>query len=255
MGKKEQTEIDLLRLLNAYWHRLWMIVIAAIVCGGLGFSYAAFILKPTYKAEALMYVNNSSISVGSTSFSISPSDLSAAQSLVDTYVVILKTRTTLEKVIEKADLKYTYEQLSKMISSGAISNTEVFNIDVTSNDPAEAELIANTIAKVLPDRISGIVDGSSVRIVDYAVKPSAKAGPSITKYSALGFILGCVLACGWITFKELTDTLIREEDQLLDAYPDIPVLAVIPDVNPQMEKNKYKYASSYNDSNKKYTYQ
>ena len=177
MEKKEQTGIDLLRLLNAYWHRLWMIVIAAIVCGGLGFSYAAFILEPTYKAEALMYVNNSSISVGSTSFSISPSELSAAQSLVDTYVVILKTRTTLEKVIEKADLKYTYEQLSKMISSGSISNTEVFNIDVTSNDPAEAELIANTIAKVLPERISGIVDGSSVRIVDYAVKPSAKAGP------------------------------------------------------------------------------
>ena len=47
----------------------------------------------------MMYVNNSSINVGSTQVDLS--DLSAAQSLVETYIVILKTRGTLEQVIEQ----------------------------------------------------------------------------------------------------------------------------------------------------------
>lgn len=48
----------------------------------------------------MMYVNNSSISVGSTQVNLS--DLTAAQSLVETYMVILKTRGTLEEVIKEA---------------------------------------------------------------------------------------------------------------------------------------------------------
>ena len=52
-----------------------------------------------YTASALMYVNNNSLSVGSTKVSLSYSDLTAAKSLVDTYVVILNARTTLNEVI------------------------------------------------------------------------------------------------------------------------------------------------------------
>ena len=108
-----------------------------------------------------MYVNNSSISVGSTQVNLS--DLTAAQSLVETYMVILKTRGTLEEVIKEANLPYDYEQLSGMIEAGAVNSTEVFSISVTSASPEEAEKIANTIAELLPNRIADIVEGSSVR--------------------------------------------------------------------------------------------
>ena len=64
----------------------------------------------------MMYVNNSSISVGSTQVNLN--DLTAAQSLVNTYIVILNTRGTLEEVIDQAGLSYDYETLSGMISAG-----------------------------------------------------------------------------------------------------------------------------------------
>lgn len=105
----------------------------------------------------MMYVNNSSINVGSTQVDLS--DLSAAQSLVETYIVILKTRGTLEQVIEQENLSYDYETLSDMIEAGAVNSTEVFEIQVTSADPEEAERIANCIAELLPGRISEIVGG------------------------------------------------------------------------------------------------
>ena len=241
MGKKEEyVEIDLLQLFKALWHRAWAILLAMLIFSGAAFAYTEFLVTPLYKARTLMYVNNNAISVGSTKLSISQGDLTAAQSLVDTYTVILKSRTTLEDVIERSGVHYSYEQLSGMISAASVNSTEIFYIEVTSPFPKEAELIANTISQVLPEKIASIVDGSSVRIVDYAVEPAHQASPSLTKNVALGAILGMVLACGVIVIMELTDSQIHDSDYLLQTY-DIPVLAVIPELASTNNKHGYYY--------------
>ncbi len=222
-------ELNLVQLLRAMWNRAWAIVLAAVICAGALFSYASFVITPKYQAEILLYVNNSSFSVGSTSFSISNSELSAAQSLVDTYIIILNSRNTLKEVIKEADLDYSYAELKDMLHAEAVNGTEVFSVKVTSENPAEAERIANTITHVLPKTISDVVDGSDVRIVDYAVIPSVKASPNITIYTIFGFLIGFAIMCLIITIQETTDTLIHSEDYLLETY-DLPVLAVVPDL-------------------------
>ena len=232
--------IDLVQLAKALWHRAWAILLAMVIFGAAAFSYAYFLITPLYKASAMLYVNNSSLSVGSTKVDLS--DLNAAQSLVDTYIVILKTRTTLEKVIDAAGLSYDYETLSDMIEAGAVNSTEVFSIEVTSPDPQEAEKIANTIAELLPDRIAEIVDGSSVRIVDYAVVPSQKASPSLSRYTLLGLLLGAVISCGVIVLTVLFDEQIRDEDYVRETF-DLPLLAAVPDLTAKGGGNYY-YRSS-----------
>lgn len=246
--KEAYTEIDLLSLVRALWHRAWVIVLAMLVCGAAAFFVTYFLLVPQYKSSALMYVNNSSISVGSTSVSLS--DLSASQTLVDTYIVILKTRLTLNEVIEQAELSYTYEELRDMISAASVNSTEIFEVTVTSPDPAEAERIANTIVRILPEKISEIMDGSSVRTVDFAVQPTKKSSPSITKNVALGMILGLVLSCGAVILWELLDEHIRDEEDLTAVY-DLPVLAVVPDLlrgdSPRYGGNRYGTAGKENE--------
>lgn len=244
--KTEDTyfEIDVLKLLQALWRRAWALVLAALVCGGIALGYTTFLVTPLYKASALLYVNNSSISVGNTQLSISPSELSAAQSLVDTYLVILKTRTTLNKVIEEAQLPYSYKDLSSMISAAAVNSTEIFEIVVTNPNPQEAELIANTIAQVLPERISAIVDGSSVRIVDYAIVPSVKASPSLTKNTAIGMFIGFALAAIAVVLMDIFDDQIHSSDYLMQNF-DIPVLAVIPELLSSSKSSSYYYQNSY----------
>ncbi len=225
----EYYELDVLQLMRALWQKMLAIIVAAALCGGAAFTYAAYFITPMYEAEALMYVNNSSFSLGSTSFSISSSELTAAQSLVDTYIVILESRTTLNEVIKEAGLAYSYKELKEMISSEAVNSTEVFNIKVTNDNPREAERIANSIARILPNKIANVVDGSSVRIVDHAVVPEQKVSPNITMYTAIGFLLGIIIACAIIVLKTLLDTQIHNEDYLMQTY-DLPVLAVIPDL-------------------------
>lgn len=232
-------EIDLLAIARAIWKKIWLVIAMVIIGTVIMFSYAKFLIVPLYESRAMMYVNNSSLSLGNTSFSISSGELSAAQSLVETYIVILKSRLTLNAVIEKADLPYTYEELKNMITASAVNATEVFEIVVTDKDPVEAELIANTIAEILPQKIAGIVEGSSVKIVDYAVVPAYPVSPSVTKYTAIGFLMGGAISVGIIVVMELFNKSIRDEDYLLQTY-DLPILAVVP-VMGQTEKGYHSY--------------
>lgn len=232
-------EIDLLAIARAIWRKIWLVIAMVIIGTVIMFSYAKFLIVPLYESRAMMYVNNSSLSLGNTSFSISSGELSAAQSLVETYIVILKSRLTLNAVIEKADLPYTYEELKNMITASAVNATEVFEIVVTDKDPVEAELIANTIAEILPQKIAGIVEGSSVKIVDYAVVPAYPVSPSVTKYTAIGFLMGGAISVGIIVVMELFNKSIRDEDYLLQTY-DLPILAVVP-VMGQTEKGYHSY--------------
>ena len=173
--------------------------------------------------------------------------------MVNTYIYILKSRTTLEDVISTAELPYTYEKLSKMISTNAVTGTAAFDVTVRSSSPTEAEHIANTIAQVLPERIAEIVDGSSVRIVDYAIVPAHRSAPSYTKNVIIGFLAGAVLAAGIVVVRflidEQNDVVIHSTDELKELYADIKVLAMIPDMR-LSEKKGYYYSSYYGDKAK-----
>ncbi len=242
-------ELDILLLLRALWHKAWLIVLSMILCGVLILSYTVFFVTPLYESSALMYVNSSNLSLAGSKLSISQSDLTAAKSLIDTYTVILNTRTTLNDVIEEGELTCSYEELVKMISAEAVNGTEVFRITVTNPDPAEAALIANIIARVLPDKIASIVEGSSARIVDTAVVSVEPASPSYVKNTIIGTLIGMILSCAIIIIQELTDDKIYDSDYLIQTY-DIPVLATIPDLMSTQGNGSYYYRSSDKKSGK-----
>ncbi len=253
MNNTDEMEIDLLKLFKALWKRALVIILVALIFAAAFFAYTLLMISPSYDATASIYVNNSSFSFGSTSFSISPSELSASNSLVNTYIYILKSRTTLEDVIDRAQLPYTYEQLSKMITTTAIQNTAAFDVTVRTSSPTMSEQIANAIAEVLPNRIAEIVDGSSVRIVDYAIVPAHRAAPSYTKNTAIGFLIGAVLAAAVVLIRflidEQNDVVIHSADELRKIYPEVKVLALIPDM--RLTPKKGYYYSSYYGNEKK----
>ena len=237
-------EIDLTRLIAALWKRIWAIILAAVIGAGALGVYAATMVKPTYSAQSLMYVNNRTLSLNTSTVNISSGEITAAASLVNTYIVILESRTTLNDVIREANLGYTYDKLKNMISCGSVNGTQIFSIKVTSTDPEEAALIANTIASVLPDKIAQVVDGASVRVVDYAVTPSHKVAPSISKYAAVGALLAAFIVCAIVVVFELLDDAVHSADYVSQTY-GIPNLAVIPDFESLSGKNKGKDYNYY----------
>lgn len=226
---REYYTIDVLHIVKTLWNRVWFIAICGVLAAAIGFSVSAFGIAPTYSSHIKLYVNNSSISLGNTNFSISASELTAAQSLVRTYGEILDSRSTLERIIDKADVKYTWKQLSKMIVYAPSNETEIMLVSVTCEDPYEASKIANTIAEVLPVRISEIIDGASMEVVDSAIPDVEKVAPSITRHTAIGLVLGILFSAIAVVILALIDDTIHDEEYVLRTY-DYPILGKVPDL-------------------------
>ena len=226
---REYYTIDVSHILKSLWRRVWLIGLCGLIVAIIGFSIAAFTIAPTYSSYVKLYVNNSSFSLGNTSFSISSSELTAAQSLVRTYGDILISRSTLERVIEKADVNYTWKELSKMITYVPSNNTEIMRVTVTCENPYEASKIANTIAEVLPVRISEIIEGASMEVVDTAIPDHERVAPSITQYTAIGLVLGVLISVIALIIFALMDDTIHDEEYVLRTY-DYPILGKVPDL-------------------------
>ena len=229
LEQNEGMEIDLKRLLDAVLSKAWLIGLVALLAAVVTFVGTFLFITPQYQSTAMFYVNNSDISVGNTTLSLTSSDISASRGLVDTYIVILGTRETLLDVIDYSDVNISYGQLKNMIQAEAVDDTEVFRVTVTSPDPAQAEQLANAVAYILPKRISTIIDGTSAKVVDAAVIASRPSSPSYTKNTMLGFLVGLVLAMGVVVLRTLFDITIRNEEDIAQSCK-APVLAAVPDM-------------------------
>ncbi len=241
--KKEFYEIDLLQLAKTLLKKWWAMLLAVAIGGFAFYAYSSTNTVPTYQAKALFYVNGSSISVGSGKISLG--DVSLAKSLVETYRVIIGTRRHLEKVIEVGGYEMSYESLKSMISTEAVNETEIFNVTVTATDPDLACDIANTIAWVLPVELPEIIEGASVKVVDYAVKPNAYNGNPHRNNAIKGGLIGLVLSAAIIVILDLLDNSVKSEEWISSEYGDeIPLLATIPDNTERSSKTRY-YARYY----------
>ena len=227
--RDELIEIDFKRLLDAIVKRGWLVGIVAVLCAIITLLGTLFFVTPLYESSAVFYVNNNALSVGDASLSLSTGDISAAKSLVDSYIVILKTRTTLNNVIDYAGVDRSHSELKSMISAAAVSDTEIFEITVSSEDPVEAEQIANAIAYVLPKRISSLIEGTSAKIVDTAIVASKPSSPSYTRSTLLGFLVGFLVTVAIIVLREVFDVSVRTEEDVQRCC-NHPVLTSVPDM-------------------------
>lgn len=225
-NKETQTgvEIDVRHLLSVVGKRLWLFLLVGLLLGGIALGYAVFFITPTYSSSVMFYVNNQYPD----SPGFSSSQVTAAQELAQTYMVILETRSVLEEANAAAGLNYTYGQLKGMVSAAAVNDTDVFVVTVTCTSAEHAYLLACAMEQVLPNKINAEVDGSALRMVDGAVQNNNKVGPSYSRYALFGILAGVVISLLFVVATDLLDATIHSEDYLAAAYADVPLLAVIP---------------------------
>ena len=245
MERNEEIEIDLRRVFEAILKKIWLVVIVTVLAGAMAFVYTQQFVTPLYKSKAMFYVNNSNISLGDASLSVTTGDISASRNLVKTYIVVLNTRSTLMDVIDYAGVDYSYAQIKDMIAAAPVDETEVFEVVVTSPDPVEADKIADAITYILPKKITSIIEGTSAKIVDASIVAAAPSSPNKMKNTALGAILGMIATMGFIALVEIFDTTIRTEEDI-DMVSNYPILASVPDMAAGSKESSY---SSYYNTN------
>lgn len=250
-NNKQEEEIDLLKLLGVLWKKAWIILLCAIIGGSACFYWTYRKVYTSYRSSGMLYVNNSAVSLGSAKLSISSGDIKAVNNLMDTYSVILTSRTTLEEIKQETGLAYSIEELRDMIETETVGETAIFKVSVTTSDPELSAHVANSILEVLPTKIATVVEGSSVQIVDYAVSGEPVVNGNPIKSAIIGALIGIVLSSGIIIVVDMLDNKLRDEEFLIETYKDIPVLASVPDLNTASGGGYYSRAETKVDRTEK----
>ena len=225
---------------------LWKHVVLILTCGIIGatalFLYARMFITPLYQANALLFTNNSTLSIGDPD--LGTSTLTNQSNNITTYIEIMRSRSNMELVIDQSGVPYSVGALRSMVSAREVTTTGLFQISVTSRNPEEARMLVNLIAAILPDKVAEIVNNSSIKVVDYAETPQSRVSPNYIQFAGIGLLLGIVLCAGVLLLIAYFDDEIHNEDYLLTTY-NHAVLASIPDLT---SKSGSKYGYYYGGS-------
>ncbi|MBO4468505.1 MAG: hypothetical protein J5766_04320 [Clostridia bacterium] len=235
--------IDIVRIFKCLWKKAWLIAIVSLIIAAISFSYAFFFVRPKYSSSVKLYVNNNSVSLGGSRISISSGDISASQSLIKTYIVILESRSTLKEVIKESGVDITVNELRSMIDASSVNDTEVMRVTVTAYDADEACTLANVIKDVLKEKIKDIIQNTEPADVDDAVPNYVKVSPSFSKYLLVGFLIGFIMSSVVIIIMDSLDDTIHDDDYIANQY-DCPLLGKVQNLNVTGSKS-YKYNYNY----------
>lgn len=202
----------------------WIIlstILGVILAGG----YTHLWVAPEYSSTASLYVINSQ----RISDNITTVELTTSQRLVKTYIVVLKSNTTMQQVsekLEKMGYSMTPSEILGMISCAAINDTEAFSITATCSDPELARTIVTIFLQVLPGEIMRVVDAGEVKIIDEASYPSAPYYP-LNKNLLIGAIIGIGVAVAIILLNAVFDTKVHGEERIREIF-QIPIIGRVP---------------------------
>lgn len=221
LQNEDEIEIDLKEvffMLLANWKRLLLAVLVGAVLLG---AYHTFLMKPSYEAEAVIYITN-------TDSIVTFSDLQLSAALTDDYAQIIKSRTVLKRVIKELQLDLDYKQLEKLVTVSNPDSTHIIEIQVTCDDLELSRNIANALLNIGVKQIYQIIGSSEPTVIDYSEADAVEdVTPSLFKYLLIGAIIGLVLVSAILIVCMLMNTTVKNEDDVAK-YLNMPVLAAVP---------------------------
>lgn len=219
-------EVDLLEIFNLLKRKIAVILTATIIGAMLGFVTNKFFITPMYESSINMIVNTRKDS----NTNVTNDNITSAQKMVNTYAIIIKSNTVLNKVIDNLKLDTTYKELENRVKVSAINNTQVMNISIKDKDPKLATDIIKQISTIAPEIIVESVEAGSCKVISEIETTDEPVSPNISKNTVLIALLFMIGSIGVIVIKELTSNYI-EDDQDVQKKLGLPVLGVIPEIS------------------------
>ncbi|MGN0246825.1 MAG: YveK family protein [Lachnospiraceae bacterium] len=227
---QEVTEIDLRELFYVLLGKLHVILLATILGIITGLFVSIVLMTPKYQSSTSIYVLNKQ-----DDSTLTYSDLQTGTQITKDYTELVKSRTVMEKVINRLALNQTYEdmenisykELAEMVDVSNKTDTRIITITITDTNPVRARDIADAVREAAADHIKAVMDIQAVNVVDYAEIPQTAISPNVMKNAVIGGLLLFVLSCGIIVIFHLFDDTIKTPDDV-EKYLSISVLGTIP---------------------------
>ena len=226
MKEQQEIGIDPLLLLASLWRKKILIILVAIITGGLTFIYSALIVRPQYTSTSRIYVVNHGQGEQNV---LTNQALQAGSYLVKDYQEIILSQDVLEKVIANQKLTMTPKQLASKIKVSVPRDTRIVSINVKDTDPDKASQLANELRVVAAEKIKAVTKVSDVTTLEEARPALSPSSPNIRRNTVLGVAGGAVIIIVLLTLKELLDDRVKRPEDIEEVL-ELPLLGVIPKV-------------------------
>ena len=253
MNSSQQTAnntIDLHRLMVLCRKHIKMLIIWTLLAGVLGYVVAQFVVVPKYTATTEILVNQKHESNDNgQAYNNQQADIQ----MINTYKDIITNQVILSKaskqlknpvhvikpaqkavyrtnadgtrrlikeaqpaVVERGGKSYNLStsELKEAISVQTQQNSQVFSLQVKTDDPQESAVVANTVSNVFKQQIKKIMSVNNVTIVSRASTPDEPSFPNKKLFALAGAILGLILSFLYILIGDLMDTSVHGDDYL-----------------------------------------
>ncbi len=222
-------ELDLKELFNMFWTRrvqMLLIVLIFVLIGGV---YSYIFVTPKYSAyTTLLLATTEDSSNGNKT--ITSADISLSNNLVATYSELIKSKSVLGEVISNLNIEKQEETLKKNVSVSAVKSTQIIRIDITDEDPYEAKIIANEVAKVFTKQVSERFKINNVQVVDKAEEQTSPSNVNHIKDIVMFVFIGLVVACIYVIIANMLDTTVKAKEDI-ERKLGLSVLVEIPNCN------------------------
>ena len=246
MNENNETKVlSLVDLIQLMLRRWWAFAIAVIVAVSGSLVYTNLFVVPTYVSYGTMYISSATADITGQS---TLSDVMLAQELVSTYTEILSSNSFMKAVAEESGLGYNYAQLRSKIRFAQKQEAPVMMVSVTSTDPKEAHILAETVLNTAQDEVSRVIPGGVVGIIDHAEEPLVPSSPVHSKSAMIAAIAALLVVALVVFFIDFFDDRVRNRQEL--AALGLPVLAEIPYVLSEEEKTKLNNKKRFKFSRK-----
>lgn len=213
--------LDLSKLLHILKKNLWVLIGLPILFLVISAIITFLLMTPKYQATTQILVNPKQ-----TNDNMLQQNVQGTLQQVNTYAEIVTSPRILDKSAKKLDKKYTAEELEEKVTVESSAESQVIKVHVTDKDKRESEKIANTIAKEYRDEMPDIMNVDNVTILSDADNTAEKVSPKSVLNLVVALFLGLIIALLYIFIKELTDTRIKDE-QDIENHLKLPVLGTI----------------------------
>lgn len=233
--QNEEIEINLIDIFYLLKARLWIIILSGIILASAAGLISSFVITPMYFSTTKLYILTKSTSITSLA------DIQLGTQLTQDYMILVKSREVVTKVIANLDLNMTYEQMSDIITVSTPSNTRILEITAQYPNSFIAKNIVDEFAAVSIDRIAMIMETQEPTIVEEGYASPYPATPNTMKNVIMGGLLGALLAVGILVVLHLMDDTLKNSEDV-EKYLGISTLGLIPmESNTAKEKAKIKF--------------
>ena len=225
--------LDINELKDVFLKRIRIMIVCVLSVTLLASLFAMFKMKPSYEARVKIFAGKTE----DVASNYSKEDITNYQSLISSYIEIIRTEDFMRQVSEKAQLDLLPSQLLNGLSFKTSQNAPILTISYSSSDPIIAEKVISTLSSEFEVGVKEIILNTYVKVID-SVKVVERV-PAKRKVILVGFVVGVILSIGLaLVLDYLDDTLSRKDD--IENLLPIPVLGVLPIEDEEKHRKKRK---------------